>query len=200
MNKERMAAFSDGLFAVVITIMVLELRAPIGTSVKSLLPLVPIFLSYLLSFAYGAIFWINHHHMLAAAKKISSGVLWANLNFLFWLSLMPFFTAWVDENHLAPVPVAAYGVLLLMTFGSYRVLELLLIRIHDTDALISRVLRHGRREKLTIMAMLGAILLSFVHPFISMGIYIAIAAVWVMPNRALDKALSADMAHENKDI
>lgn len=136
MNKSRMEAFSDGLFAVVITIMVLELNAPMDEGVKSLAPLIPIFLSYVLSFIYGAIFWINHHHLLAATRKINGPVLWANLNFLFWLSLIPFFTAWVDENHAAAVPIA------------------------------------------------------FIQPYVSLAIYVIVALVWFMPERALERALA----------
>lgn len=190
MNKSRLEAFSDGLFAVVITIMVLELDAPSDVTLSSLVPLIPIFLSYVLSFIYGSIFWINHHHLLAATRRVSSGVLWANLNFLFWLSLIPFFTSWVDENHVSSIPVAAYGLSLFMVVVSYRILELVLFKIHDADALLVRILRPGRREKLSMWAFLGAVPLAFVHPFVSLGIYIFIAAIWFMPERALERALA----------
>ena len=190
MNKSRLEAFSDGLFAVVITIMVLELDAPSDVTLSSLVPLIPIFLSYVLSFIYGSIFWINHHHLLAATRRVSSGVLWANLNFLFWLSLIPFFTSWVDENHVSSIPVAAYGLSLFMVVASYRILELVLFKIHDADALLVRILRPGRREKLSMWAFLVAIPLAFVHPFVSLGIYIFIAAIWFMPERALERALA----------
>ena len=189
MNKSRMEAFSDGLFAVVITIMVLELNAPMDAGVKSLAPLIPIFLSYVLSFIYGAIFWINHHHLLAATRKINSPVLWANLNFLFWLSLIPFFTAWVDENHAAAVPVAAYGGALFMVVASYRLLELVLFRIHDADALLVRILRPGRREKFSMLAFLVAVPIAFIQPYVSLAIYVIVALVWFMPERALERAL-----------
>lgn len=190
MNKSRLEAFSDGLFAVVITIMVLELNAPNDVSLTALGPLVPIFLSYVLSFIYGSIFWINHHHLLAATRRISSGVLWANLNFLFWLSLIPFFTAWVDENHVSAIPVAAYGGALFMVVASYRILELVLFKIHDADALLVRILRPGRREKFSMIAFLIAVPLAFVHPFVSLGIYVLVAGVWFMPERALERALA----------
>lgn len=190
MNKSRLEAFSDGLFAVVITIMVLELDAPSDVTLSSLVPLIPIFLSYVLSFIYGSIFWINHHHLLAATRRVSSGVLWANLNFLFWLSLIPFFTSWVDENHVSSIPVAAYGLSLFMVVASYRILELVLFKIHDADALLVRILRPGRREKLSMWAFLVAIPLAFVHPFVSLGIYIFMAAIWFMPERALERALA----------
>ena len=185
-----MEAFSDGLFAVVITIMVLELNAPMDAGVKSLAPLIPIFLSYVLSFIYGAIFWINHHHLLAATRKINSPVLWANLNFLFWLSLIPFFTAWVDENHAAAVPVAAYGGALFMVVASYRLLELVLFRIHDADALLVRILRPGRREKFSMWAFLVAVPIAFIQPYVSLAIYVIVALVWFMPERALERALA----------
>ncbi len=198
MNKSRLEAFSDGLFAVVITIMVLELRAPLVGSVDGLHPLVPIFLSYVLSFVYGAIFWINHHHLLAATYRINTHVLWANLNFLFWLSLIPFFTSWVDENHAVQEPVAAYGLALFAVFASYRLLEVVLFRAHDADALITRILRPGRREKISMGVILLGVLLSWAHPFISMGLYIFVAAMWVRPERALEQALVNKDNHENK--
>jgi len=190
MNKSRLEAFSDGLFAVIITIMVLELQAPESWSWGALRPLIPIFLSYVLSFVYGAVFWINHHYLLTATRRISNGVLWANLNFLFWLSLIPFFTAWVDENHFNSVPVAAYGMALFMVFVSYRVLELILLRIHDADAPIVRALCRGGREKASIIIMLVAVLLSFVHPLISMAIYVGLVAWWVIPTRAMRRAVA----------
>ncbi|MDE6250306.1 MAG: TMEM175 family protein [Alphaproteobacteria bacterium] len=190
MNKSRLEAFSDALFAVIITIMVLELKAPENYTLAALRPLMPIFLSYVLSFVYGAVFWINHHYLLTATRRISNGVLWANLNFLFWLSLIPFFTAWVDENHFHSVPVAAYGMVLFMVFVSYRVLELILLRIHDADAPIVRALCHGGREKASVLIIFVAILLSFVHPMISMGIYVGLAAWWIIPTRAMRCAVT----------
>ncbi len=187
MNKSRLEAFSDGLFAVVITIMVLELEAPSGVTLRSLGPLIPIFLSYLLSFVFGAIFWVNHHHLLAATQRVNTTVLWANLNFLFWLSLIPFFTAWVDENHVSAVPVAAYGAVLFAVFASYRILELVLFRAHDANAPVVKILRPGRREKFTLLTILLGIALSFAHPFISLAMYIAVAFVWVQPDKRLEK-------------
>lgn len=185
MNKSRLEAFSDGLFAVIITIMVLELDAPDGYTWNSLRPLMPIYLSYVLSFVYGAVFWVNHHYLLAATRRLSNGVLWANLNFLFWLSLIPFFTAWVDENHFHSVPVAAYGIALFMVFASYRLLEVILVRIHDANAPLVRAVRNGRREKISILILFCAILFSFVHPMISMAIYVGLAVWWIFPTRAM---------------
>ena len=189
MDKNRLESFSDGLFAVVITIMVLELTAPHGTTVASLAPLVPIFLSYVLSFVYGAIFWVKHHHLMAITQRINNAVLWANLNFLFWISLVPFFTAWVDENHMAPVPVAAYGLSLFMVVAAYRILEIAIMRAHTPDSAVVRVLRRGRREKLSLVALGLSIPLSFVHPMLAMTIYIGVAIAWMMTKRAMRRAL-----------
>ena len=189
MKKDRLESFSDGLFSVVITIMVLELNAPIQTALESLKPLMPIFLSYLLSFIYGTIFWINHHHLLAATRVINSTVIWANMNFLFWLSLMPFFTSWVDENHAAAMPVAAYGVSLLTIVVSYRILELILFKLHDADAPIVKILKPGKREKVSIILFLIAIPIAFSNSYAALIIYIIIACIWFMPQKALEKAL-----------
>lgn len=194
MNKSRLEAFSDGLFSVVITIMVLELVAPMGVTLNALGPQIPIFLSYVLSFMYGAIFWINHHHLLAATYRINTNVLWANLFFLFSVSLIPFFTSWVDENHIAAVPVAAYGGALFFVFASYRVLELVLFQIHDASAPIVKILRPGRREKRSMFMILAGVGLSFAHPFIAMALYIAVAIMWVRPEPGLEQVLS-----ENKN-
>ncbi len=191
MEKTRLEAFSDGLFSVVITIMVLELVAPRGVTVGALTPQLPIFLSYMLSFLYGAIFWINHHHLLAATHRIDTHVLWANINFLFWVSLIPFFTSWVDENHISPVPVAAYGLSLLMVFISYRVLELVLFKIHDASAPIVRILRPGRRERASMLLIFIGILLSFAHPFIALGLYTFTTLMWIRPEQKLEEALLA---------
>lgn len=189
MKKSRLEAFSDGLFAVAITIMVLALAVPHNVTLGALRDLVPLFLSYVLSFVYVAVFWINHHHLLAATRRINSLVLWGNLHFLFWVTLIPFFSAWVDENHAAPVPVAAYGVVLMMCFVAYRLLEVLLIRAHDSNAVIVRALRPGRRENPTIVAFVVAILMAAVHPFVALGIYILIACIWIRPHPRLEKAL-----------
>ncbi len=189
MNKARLEAFSDGVFAIIITIMVLSLTPPSATTWTALVTRLPGFLTYVLSFIYVAIFWINHHLLISAARQISTGVLWGNLNLLFWVSLVPFFTAWVDEHHAAPVPVAAYGIVFLMCVVSYRLLEYLLFRTHDSDAPIVRILRSGRREHASIIAFIIAILMSAVHPFISLAIYIIIAGFWIVPDKRLIRAI-----------
>lgn len=191
MNKERLEAFSDGLFSVVITIMVLELRVPFGNLTWAAIgELVPMLLTYVLSFVYGGIFWINHHYLLAATLRVNSTILWANLNFLFWLTLIPFGTAWVDENQAAPAPVAVYGGLLLMVILSYRLLEWVLFHAHHGNALIVRTLRQGQRERASIIALIIAIALSLWYPYASVAIYIGVAIMWVLPDRELEQALN----------
>jgi uncharacterized membrane protein len=190
MKKSRLEAFSDGLFAVAMTIMVLAMDAPSDVTFKSAVPVLPVLLSYVLSFIYIAIFWINHHQLVAATRKINSKVLWANLFFLFWITLIPFATSWVDENHISPLPVATYGVVLLMCAASYRLLERVLFKSHDANALIVQILRDGWREKLSMVLYVLAIGLAYVHPFISLGIYVAVACLWFIPNRQLEKVLS----------
>ena len=198
MNKERLEAFSDGLFAVVITIMVLQLNVPHDVSWRALGPLVPIFLSYVLSFVYGAIFWVKHNHLLAVSQRITNWVLWANLNFLFWISLVPFFTAWVDENHLAPVPVAAYGMSLFMVVASYRLLQIALMRAHGANSAVVRILRAAQRERLSMIALFFSSLMAFVHPVISMTVYIIVAISWMLTKREMRRAL-ASMADTDDD-
>ena len=189
MEKSRLEAFSDGVFAIIITIMVLGLNAPDQVTFAAICSRLPAFLTYVLSFVYVAIFWINHHLLLSATRRINTGVLWANINFLFWISLVPFFTAWVDEHHAAPVPVAAYGVIFLACVASYRLLERILFKTHDSTAPIVQILRPGRREKVSLVAFIVAILMSAVHPFISLVIYIIIAGFWIVPDRRLVRAV-----------
>lgn len=189
MEKSRLEAFSDGVFAIIITIMVLGLDAPDQVTFAAICTRLPAFLTYVLSFVYVAIFWINHHLLLSATRRINTGVLWANINFLFWISLVPFFTAWVDEHHAAPVPVAAYGVIFLACVASYRLLERILFKTHDSTAPIVQILRPGRREKVSIVAFIVAILMSAVHPFISLVIYVVIAGFWIVPDRRLVRAV-----------
>lgn len=189
MTKGRLEAFSDGVLAIIITIMVLELQAPEGTNFRDLLPIIPIFLSYVLSFIYVAIYWINHHHVLMAANRISSKVLWANINLLFWISLIPFTTSWVDENHIEPVPVATYGITLLMCGISFRLFEKALMEVHDKKTTLVKVLEKGWKEKYSILIYLAAIPMAFVHPFISIFCYILVALFWFIPNQELERQL-----------
>lgn len=189
MKKGRLEAFSDGVLAIIITIMVLELKAPEDTTLGTLGPILPVFLSYVLSYIYVAIYWLNHHHLFQAANRISTGVLWANMHLLFWLSLIPFVTSWLGENHLEPVPVAFYGGVLFMSAVAFRLLERTLIRSHQAGEAIAKTLVGGRKEWISIVLYLFSIPMAFVHIAISIGCYIIVAAVWIVPAKGLEKAV-----------
>lgn len=189
MKKGRLEAFSDGVLAIIITIMVLEMKAPEDTTLGALLPVLPVFLSYILSFIYVAIYWVNHHHLFQAAIRISTGVLWANMHLLFWLSLIPFVTSWLGENHLEPIPVAFYGGVLFMTAVAFRILERSLIQSHDEKAPITRTLNNGRKEWISMVVYLVSIPAAFLHIAISVACYVVVAGVWVIPSRGLEKAV-----------
>lgn len=187
MDKGRLEAFSDGVLAIIITIMVLELKAPDDTTLGALVPILPVFLSYVLSFIYVAIYWINHHHLFQATQRISTGVLWANTHLLFWLSLIPLVTSWLGENHLEPVPVAFYGGVLFMSAVAFRILENALVRSHDAATPIARTLSNGRKENISIGLYLFSIPMAFVHIAISIVCYVVVAAVWVVPAKGLEE-------------
>lgn len=191
MKKGRLEAFSDGVLAIAITIMVLEMKAPEDTSFRALWPVVPVFLSYVLSFIYLAIYWINHHHLFQAAQQVSISVLWANMHLLFWLSLIPFATSWLGENHLEPVPVAFYGGVLFMSAVAFRLLERTLIRSHNERAPITRTLNdgRGRKEKLSMIVYFFSIPMAFISITVSITCYVVMAAVWIIPSRSLEKAI-----------
>ncbi|MCC8062983.1 MAG: TMEM175 family protein [Rikenellaceae bacterium] len=188
MKKGRLEAFSDGVLAIIITIMVLDMKAPEETTVGALAPVLPVFLSYVLSFIYVAIYWINHHHLFQATSRISTGVLWANMHLLFWLSLIPFVTSWLGENHLEPVPVAFYGGVLFMSAVAFRLLERTLMRSHDKRAPITRTLNAGRKENASIVLYLAGIPLAFVHIAIPITIYVVTALIWFIPAKELETA------------
>lgn len=189
MKKGRLEAFSDGVLAIAITIMVLEMKAPEETSFQALLPVIPVFLSYVLSFIYLAIYWINHHHLFQAAQQVSTPVLWANMHLLFWLSLIPFVTSWMGENHLEAVPVAFYGGVLFMSAVAFRILENALIRSHNEQAPLSQTLSYGRKEKWSMIVYLLSIPLAFLYIGLSIACYVAIAAFWIIPAKSLEKAV-----------
>jgi uncharacterized membrane protein len=189
MQKTRLEAFSDGVIAIIITIMVLEMKVPHATDVAALKPLLPIFLSYVLSFIYVGIYWNNHHHMLHATRHVTGGILWANLHLLFWLSLFPFTTGWTGENHLAPVPVAVYGIVLLMAAIAYYILQRTIIASQGADSLLARALGSDWKGKLSPVLYLTAVVLAFVSPWIASGIYVLVAAIWVIPDRRIERAL-----------
>lgn len=189
MNKTRLEAFSDGVLAIIITIMVLELKVPHGETIDVLRPLLPVFFSYVLSFVYVGIYWNNHHHMLHTARKVSGSVLWANLHLLFWLSLLPFVTGWMGENHFAPLPSAFYGVVLLMAGIAYWVLARAIIATEGADSVLARAIGSDRKCNLSIVAYAFAIPLAFVNQWLSQAIYLAVAVVWLVPDRRIEKAL-----------
>ena len=189
MQKNRLEAFSDGVIAIIITIMVLELRPPPETELGGLKPLVPVFLSYILSFIYLGIYWNNHHHMLHAAKKVSGGVLWANLHLLFWLSLFPFATAWMGENVQAPTPAAAYGFVLLMAAIAYYILQWTIIRREGRESLLASAIGPDWKGKLSPVLYLAAIPLAFASSWIADAVYVFVALIWFIPDRRIERVL-----------
>jgi uncharacterized membrane protein len=189
MSKNRLEAFSDGVLAIIITIMVLELKAPHRVELTELRPLLPAFLSYVLSFIYLAIYWNNHHHLLHTVKHVSGGILWANLHLLFWLSLFPFATAWVGENHVASVPTAFYGTVLLMAAIAYYILQCAIIAKHGRDSLLAAAIGPDWKGKLSPVLYLVAVPLSFIHPWIGNAIYVFVALMWLIPDRRIERVL-----------
>ena len=192
MTKGRLEAFSDGVIAIIITIMVLELHAPESARLEDLEPLIPIFLSYLLSFALLGTWWNNHHHLLHAAKVIDARVLWANLHLLFWLSLFPFGTAWVGQNDFAPIPVATYGVLLFMAGGAYFILVRALIHVPGQPAAFAEAIGRDVKGKASSVLFAAAIPIALVAPSISMLIYAGVVVMWVVPDRRMERVIRAD--------
>src|SRR5690242_3802737 len=181
MSKSRLEAFSDGVIAVIITILVLEMKVPHGAGTASLALLIPVFSSYALSFVFIGIYWNNHHHMFHAVHHVNGDVLWANLHLLFWLSLAPFVTAWMGENPFATVPVALYGLVLLGAAGAYTVLTRALLRTHAKDSPFARGLGSDRKGKLSLVLYLAAVGLAFVDPRLALGLYVLVAAIWLCP-------------------
>jgi uncharacterized membrane protein len=189
MSKGRLEAFSDGVIAIIITIMVLELRAPHGTDLAALRPLLPLFLAYVMSFAYVAIYWNNHHHMLQTAERINGKILWANTHLLFWLSLVPFVTAWMGENHFAPLPTAVYGVVMLMAGIAYLILQQAIIAHHGRQSKLAVAVGRDFKGKVSAASYVAAILLAFVNQWISDAIYVSVALLWFIPDRRIEKLL-----------
>ncbi len=186
MSKNRLEAFSDGVIAIIITIMVLEMKAPHGDDLGSLRPLIPVILSYVLSFTYVAIYWNNHHHLLHAIKHVNGATLWANMHLLFWLSLIPFVTGWMSENKFHPTPVALYGFVLLMAAIAYTILVRVLIRHHGRESILASAVGGDRKGHVSRAAYFAAIPLAFVNEWISMGLYTAVAAMWFVPDRRIE--------------
>ena len=189
MGKGRLEAFSDGVLAIIITIMVLELKVPHGTSLEALLPVLPVFLSYVLSFVYVGIYWNNHHHMLHATHKVSGPILWANLHLLFWLSLFPFATGWMGENHFEATPSALYGVVLLMAGIAYLILQQAIIATEGESSALKAAVGADWKGKLSAVLYLTAILSTFWWAFVAQAIYVSVALIWLIPDRRIERVL-----------
>ncbi|MCB1023984.1 MAG: DUF1211 domain-containing protein [Acidobacteria bacterium] len=187
MKKGRLEAFSDGVLAIIITIMVLELKVPHGVDLASLSPLFPVFISYVLSFIYLGIYWNNHHHMLQTVEKVSGGVLWANLHLLFWLSLVPFVTGWMGENHFAPMTVALYGFVLLMAAVAYFILQRLIVSIHGEDSLLAKAVGNDLKGKLSPVLYIIGIASAFLNQWIGCAMYVLVAIIWLVPDKRVER-------------
>jgi len=187
MTKGRLEAFSDGVMAVIITIMVLELKVPHGDDVAALEPLVPVFLTYVLSFVFLGIYWNNHHHLLHATERVTGGVLWANLHLLFWLSLTPFVTGWMGENHFASLPTAAYGVVLLCAAIAYYILQTTIIRAQGPHSALAKAVGNDLKGKISPVLYAAAIPLAFVNELIADALYVLVALIWLIPDRRIER-------------
>jgi uncharacterized membrane protein len=192
MTTSRLEAFSDGVVAILITIMVLELRPPHEATFQSLKPLIPVLFSYLLSFIFLGIYWTNHHHLLHAAQHVNGRVLWANLHLLFWLSLVPFVTAWIGETHFAQVPVALYGINLLLTAIAYTILVQCLLTLHGPDSLLANALGSDFKGKISIVCYVIAIPLAFFKAWLAFSIYVLVAIVWLAPDRRIERKMATN--------
>ena len=189
MSKGRLEAFSDGVIAILITIMVLELRPPHEATLAAMRPLLPVFLSYLLSFIFIGIYWNNHHHMLQAAEHVDGRILWANLHLLFWLSLVPFVTAWMGENHFAALPVAVYGVVFLSASIAYFILARLLVALHGRDSVLGVALGRDFKGKVSTLIYVLAIPLAFIRPWLACALYVGVAIMWLAPDPRIEKTI-----------
>jgi uncharacterized membrane protein len=189
MSKTRLEAFSDGVLAIIITIMVLELRIPEGATLEALRPVVPAFISYVLSFVFLGIYWSNHHHLIQAVQHVNGRILWANLHLMFWLSLTPATTAWIGETHFATLPVAVYGIVLLMAAVAYLILTLSLLAEHGRDSLIANALGRDFKGKISVVFYVVGILLAYWIPVLSVAIYASVAIMWLVPDRRIERTL-----------
>jgi uncharacterized membrane protein len=190
MSKGRLEAFSDGVIAIIITIMVLEMKVPHGDRVEELVPLIPTFFSYVLSFVYVGIYWNNHHHLLHTSTVVTGAMLWANLHLLFWLSLLPFATAWMGENHFAEVPTVLYGVVLLMAAIAYSLLEQAIMRTQGQDSILKQAVGRDWKAKISVVLYLLAIVVALRSPRIADAVFVAAALLWLIPDRRIEKRLA----------
>jgi uncharacterized membrane protein len=189
MNKGRIEAFSDGVIAIIITIMVLELKTPHGTTLQALRPLLPTALSYVLSFVYVGVYWNNHHHLFHAVKQVRGGVLWANLHLLFWLSVIPFVTSWMGENHFAQWPVIMYGVVLLMNALAFILLSKLLVIQAGPDSTLAKAVGKDRKGAISLSIYVVSVAVAFVNPSVSLALYTLVAVIWFIPDRRIERVL-----------
>jgi len=189
MGRDRLTAFSDGVIAIIITIMVLELKVPHGADWSALGSLLPVFLSYVLSFVYVAIYWNNHHHLLHTVTRVNGLILWANMHLLFWLSLTPFATGWMGENDFAPLPTAVYGVALLMPAIAYYLLQKAITRTHGVASTLAKALGSDIKGKISVLFYIAAILLALASPWISLALYTLVALIWLIPDRRIEHAV-----------
>ncbi len=189
MGKNRLEAFSDGVLAIIITIMVLELKVPEGANLNALYPLLPIFLSYILSFIYLGIYWNNHHHMLHTVKNVSGGILWANLHLLFWLSLVPFVTGWMGENHFASGPTSLYGAVLLMAALAYYILQKTIIKKQGSSSLLQTAIGKDFKGKISPVLYVIAIIFAFLNQWVAGGLYVLVALIWLIPDKRIERVI-----------
>ena len=190
MKKGRLEAFSDGVLAIIITIMVLEMKVPHGHDLASLQPLIPVFVSYILSFIYIGIYWNNHHHLLHTVTEVSAGVLWANLHLLFWLSLVPFVTGWMGENRFEPIPVALYGVILLMAAIAYWILQTQILQKHGSQSILAKAIGKDLKGKISPLLYIVAILSAYFSSWIAGGIYVLVALIWIIPDKRIERVFN----------
>lgn len=195
MGKERLETFSDGVLAIIMTIMVLELKVPHGADINVLKPLWPVFLSYMLSFVYIGIYWNNHHHLFQVTEQVSGGVMWANLHLLFWLSLIPFVTAWMGENRFEAAPTALYGLVLLMASVSFWILQLAIIAKHGRESMLASALGNNNKGKLSVLLYAVAVPSAFISQGLAGAIYILVALIWLVPDRRIEREIENDPSH-----
>lgn len=198
MNRTRLEAFSDGVLAIIITIMVLEIKVPHGNDFEVLKPLIPVVISYILSFIYIGIYWNNHHHMMHTVKHVTGGILWANLHLLFWLSLVPFVTGWIGENHFDPIPMAMYGIVLLMAAIAYFLLQTQIIRTQGKDSLLARAVGNDIKGKMSPILYFLAIASNFVSQWISGALYILVALIWLIPDKRIEIIIKSELEMKQK--
>lgn len=191
-HKGRMEAFSDGVIAIIITIMVLEMKVPHEATFAALQPMIPVFISYVLSFMYVGIYWNNHHHMMQAVKDINGHILWANMLLLFTLSIIPFVTAWMGENHFSQVPVLFYGVVLFMNAIAYTILAMSLVKLHGKESLLAKAIGNDRKGKISVLIYIIAIITCYFNSWISLGLYFVVAAIWFIPDKRIENRIGTE--------